>query len=185
MVDYRRLAESIVQEFYRRHRYQLRKAPFLDYKGRFRNDMPRTARAAVDRDIHLLEGMFLKIMKEAVRPDGHANPDAVPGIQLRRETRADSSLLNLWAYVDIEGRLHIDGQDLGPVTASVSNDGEYEYFKTIEACHIPRLVELLGGKPGADILALLRREYTGEKSHALERILRESDIPVVLTTYGG
>ena len=117
--------------------------------------------------------------------DDREYQEVAPTIHLRGERRADGSQLSLWAYLDSGGRLHIDGQDLGPVTAPVSNDGEYEYFKTIAASDIPRLVELLGGKPGADILALLKRKYTGEKSYDLERILSESDIPVALSTYGG
>ena len=60
----------------------------------------------------------------AAAPAGQVEPVA----QLRAETRADGSRLLLWAYLDTLGRLHIDGQDLGPVTRLVSGDGEYEYF---------------------------------------------------------
>lgn len=69
MIDYRKLAEQAVQEFYCRHRYQLRKAPFLDYKGRFRKEMPRTARAVIDRDISFFENLFREVAAEAVRQD--------------------------------------------------------------------------------------------------------------------
>jgi hypothetical protein len=108
-----------------------------------------------------------------------------PMIRLRDETRADGSRLSLWAYLDTLGRLHIDGQDLGPVTRFVSGDGEYEYFKMVAKEDIPRLVEILGAKPGDDILELLKREWTGDKSYDLEEILRDGPIEVVLATWTG
>jgi len=83
------------------------------------------------------------------------------------------------------GRLHIDGQDLGPVTKSVSEDGEYEYFKMVAKEDILRLIELLGGKPEDDILGLLQRNWTGDRSYDLEEILREGPIEVELATWGG
>ena len=67
----------------------------------------------------------------------------------------------LCAYLTPDGALHIDGQDLGPGTAPVSGDGEYEWFETIRPAHLPRLVELLGGAPGTDLLDLLADRYSG------------------------
>ena len=86
----------------------------------------------------------------------------------------------LWAYLTPDGALHIDGQDLGPLTAPVSPSGEYEWFKTIRAEHLPQLVELLGGEPGTDVLDLLAERYTGADAAELERVLRESGLPVEL-----
>jgi hypothetical protein len=60
--------------------------------------------------------------------------------------------------------LHIDGQDLGPGTAPVSSDGEYEWFKTIRAGDVPKVVMLLGGDADDDVLNLLEARYTGEGS---------------------
>jgi hypothetical protein len=94
-----------------------------------------------------------------------------------RDERSGKDWRNLWAYVGPDGALHIDGQDLGPSTAMMSSDGEYEWFKTIAAIHVPRLLTLLGGQPGDDILDVLA-SYTGEHSYELEKLLRESDIPV-------
>lgn len=85
---------------------------------------------------------------------------------------------HVWVYVDEAGNLHIDGQDLGPGTAPVSPDGEYEWFKTIAPVDVPRLVRLLGGGAGDDVLELLERDFSGPGSYELERRLRESDIPV-------
>jgi len=82
----------------------------------------------------------------------------------------------LRAYLDDEGNLHIDGQDLGPGTSIVSTDGEYEWFYTYAAINVPRVIVLLGGKPGDDVLDVVGR-WTGERSYELESLLRNSDIP--------
>lgn len=107
------------------------------------------------------------------------------GVRLRDEKREDGSWLNLLAYLDTEGRLHIDGQDLGPVAKFVSADGEYEYFKTTTAQDIPQVIKLLGGKPGDNVLDLLEQNWSGEKSYKLESLLAESGIPVALATWSG
>ncbi|MEP7216070.1 MAG: hypothetical protein ABI782_07430 [Anaerolineaceae bacterium] len=81
----------------------------------------------------------------------------------------------LWAHVDDAGAHHIDGQDLGPGTASVSSDGEYEWFRTFSAAHLPQVIELLDGRPGEDPLDVPER-WIG-RSYELERRLRESTRP--------
>ncbi len=68
-------------------------------------------------------------------------------VVLRSERTRDDTR-HLEAYLDTDGALHIDGQDLGPGTAPFSDDGEYEWFRTIPAAEVPRLVELLGGDEG-------------------------------------
>lgn len=91
----------------------------------------------------------------------------------------------LGAYVDEAGNLHIDGQDLGPGTAMVSADGEYEWFETIAAADVPRVIALLDGEPGTDVLDLLEQRWTGMQSYELERRLRESDIHRDISTWSG
>ena len=87
---------------------------------------------------------------------------------------------HLDARVDAQGRLRIDGHDRGPATraAQPASDGEYEWFTTYAADDVPRIVELLGGDPGDDVLDLLEQRFTGPASYDLERLLRESDLPV-------
>lgn len=102
-----------------------------------------------------------------------------------REEHAGADHRWLGASVDGAGNLHIDGQDLGPSTAMVSSDGEYEWFETIAAADVPRLVGALGGAPGDDVLDLLARDWTGLRSYDFERLLRQSGIPVALFTWGG
>lgn len=100
-----------------------------------------------------------------------------------RAERHDADSRYLWAWVDTDGRLIIEGQDLGPGTALASSDGEYEWVQKIAAADVPRLVELLGGAPGTDVLDLLEDRYTGRGSYELERLLREGDIPVELSVW--
>jgi hypothetical protein len=60
----------------------------------------------------------------------------------------------------------------------VSDDGEYEWFETIQAEHLPRLLSLLGAAPGDDILDVLEQKWSGRRLYELERLLRESDFPM-------
>jgi hypothetical protein len=102
-----------------------------------------------------------------------------------REERQGRDVRWLGAYVDGAGALHVDGQDLGPGTARVSSDGDYEWFMTVAAGDVDRVVALLGGQPGDDVLVLLERDWTGPRSYDFERLLRQSGIPVKLFTWGG
>jgi hypothetical protein len=98
-------------------------------------------------------------------------------VVLRAERDAvDSRYLE--AYVDELGNLHLDGQDLGPGTLPVSDDGEYEWYTTIAAADVPRLLTLLGGTPGDDVLDILERGWTGAGSYALEQLLRDTAFPL-------
>jgi hypothetical protein len=97
-------------------------------------------------------------------------------VMLRQE-RSGENWRSLWAYVDADGAVHIDGQDLGPATVGMADDGEYEWFQKIAPIHVPRLLTLLGGQSGDDILDVLAG-YRGEQSYVLEKLLRQSDIPV-------
>jgi hypothetical protein len=83
---------------------------------------------------------------------------------------------SLWAYLDEGGDLHIDGQDLGPMTAVVSTDGEYEWGRVIRAGDIPRLAHLLEAQPDQDILDLLEHSWSGRMAGHLEELIRTSDI---------
>jgi len=74
--------------------------------------------------------------------------------------------------------LHIDGQDLGPSTAPVSDDGEYEYYQTVAAAHIPALLHVLGAGAGDYILDVLECHWSGRASYDLEDKLQESGLSV-------
>lgn len=112
------------------------------------------------------------------------NGERCEAVTLRDEaTERDRRFLS--AYLDARGNLHIDGHDIGPRTAAASSDGEYEWFQTIAAADVSRVVDLLDGKPGDKVLELLARDWTGERSYELEKRLRESDISIRLHVWNG
>ena len=96
---------------------------------------------------------------------------------LLRDEAAGDNRRHLAAHLDGEGNLHIDGHDLGPATAGVSGDGEYEWSTVYTAADVPAIVALLDGAPGDDLLDLLATRWTGPRAGELERRLRESAIP--------
>lgn len=89
----------------------------------------------------------------------------------------------LHASLNDEGDLVLAGHDLGPGTAIVSSDGEYEYWITVKAEHFPRLLALLEASPDADVLQVLAEHWTGERSYELERLIRGSGIPQEFFSY--
>jgi hypothetical protein len=91
----------------------------------------------------------------------------------------------LSATLDEAGALVIEGQDLGPSTAPVSSDGEYEWVTTIARENIPRLLEVLGAPENADVLKVLEASWTGPNSYELEKQIRDSNIPVDRWAWSG
>ncbi len=79
----------------------------------------------------------------------------------------------LTAYRTRGGGLTVAGQDLGPATAMVSPDGEYEWWYVVPPASVPRLLEALGARPGTDVLDELAARWCGAASSALEGHLRE------------
>ncbi len=65
-------------------------------------------------------------------------------------TRSMSATL----YAD--GHLGIEGQDLGGAVKFFGDFGEYEFAWSASTDAVPGIVELLGGQPGDDPLALLK-----------------------------
>ncbi|MGL5826614.1 MAG: hypothetical protein ACRCYU_17660 [Nocardioides sp.] len=95
-----------------------------------------------------------------------------------RSVDVDGGHRALWAYVDAQGALHIDGQDLGAGTEIVSPDGEYEWFKTYSATDVPAIITLLDGEDSHDVIDLLEQRWVGEqRSYELERRLSGCGIP--------
>ncbi len=106
------------------------------------------------------------------------------GVVLRSERDGRDSR-HLSAYIDESGDLHIDGQDLGPGTAPMSGDGEYEWFQTVRAEYLPRLLEVLGADPDADVLTFLQDNFAGAASRRLEPLIRASDVPMEFGSWSG
>jgi len=77
------------------------------------------------------------------QPGADRGPGSRREVTLRNEKRGADTRHPL-AYLDDDGDLHIDGHDLGPATAAVSANGEYEWFRTISHEDLPHLRSLLG-----------------------------------------
>jgi hypothetical protein len=102
-------------------------------------------------------------------------------VRLRAEVSgADRRYLD--AYIESDN-LVLAGQDLGPSTAAVSGDGEYEWWRTVKRADIPALSAVLGGAPDEDILDVLERVATGDGSYELERLLRDGVVPCDLCVW--
>jgi hypothetical protein len=97
-------------------------------------------------------------------------PDRPRSVGLRIERRQDGSHLVIDAAVNSSGDLQISG----PVSAFFG--GEYEWWYTVEADHVPALVTALGGQPGSDILEFLERRYSGSEAYSLGKDLRASGV---------
>jgi hypothetical protein len=72
-------------------------------------------------------------------------------------SRDDRGTRSLSATRLADGRLRIEGQDLGSGVA-VFGEGlsEYEWAWTVDAADVQRIAQLLGGPPGADPIAAIR-----------------------------
>ena len=101
-----------------------------------------------------------------------------------RDEKSGHDSRHLWAYLDAEGNLHIEGQDLGPATAIVSNDGEYEWHEMISASDVPRLLAVLDADPAANALDVLERDWCGAKAGELESRIRTSGIDMKMSVHG-
>lgn len=104
-------------------------------------------------------------------------------VTLLDESREDTSRLHLSALLEPDGELRIEGQDLGPITAPISPDGEYEYFYTVRPNDVPALITALGGRPGDDILTVLRERWSGRDSYGLDQAIRDSGVPYSFFAY--
>ena len=72
-------------------------------------------------------------------------------------SRDDRGTRSLWATRMGDGRLKIEGQDLGPSVAVFGEDfSEYEWDWIVAAADVPHIAEMLGRTPGSDPIAALR-----------------------------
>jgi hypothetical protein len=91
-----------------------------------------------------------------------------------RDERDGRDSRSLTANLTSDGSLRIAGHDLGPKTAIVSEENEYEWTYTFPVDSVPALCAALSGADHEDILDVLDRGYTGERSYQLERIIQET-----------
>jgi len=80
---------------------------------------------------------------------------------------------HLWATVNGAGDLVISGQDLGPQVQEIFGDSDYEWSHTVPCAHVPAILEMLGGVPGAAALTVLEG-YVGKRSYGIGAVLTEA-----------
>lgn len=101
--------------------------------------------------------------------------EQVPRVVLREESDGPDRRY-LRASLSRSGELLLEGQDLGPSTRIVSDDGEYEWVTTVRAPQLTALRELLEIAPDEDLLVALEQRWSGARSHDLEAALRTGGV---------
>ena len=89
---------------------------------------------------------------------------------------------SVWARMTDDGSLVVEGQDLGPTVEEFWGQGltEYEWWITVDAADIPRLLELLGEE--GDVLDAVAARFSGPEAHFFYRVLREHGIEYEFTS---
>ena len=120
---------------------------------------------------------------DRVRADPSIPKHVSRSASLQNDHRPDGSRLTLRAELDSDGALRILGQDLGPVTHMMSDDGEYEWGYTVAAENVPALLIALGGEPANDVIDLLEQRWSGGNVGGLESTIRASGVPYEFWSY--
>ncbi len=107
-----------------------------------------------------------------------AAPQVDPWTMRLRAVVVNGIHSHLSARREPDGTVCFEAQDLGVPAGLVSNDTEYEYFRTVRPRHVPQLIELLGGRPGDDLRHLLADAWVDDRSFALEERFREAAFPI-------
>ena len=107
-----------------------------------------------------------------------ATPPVEPWTLVLRDLEVNGIHSTLTVRREPDGTIHFEAQDLGVPAGTVSNNTEYEHFRTIQPRHVPQLIELLGGRPGDDLRDLLDTQWADDRSFELEKRFREAPFPI-------
>lgn len=107
-----------------------------------------------------------------------ADPPEPTRLRAVRMYAAERLLVVATAWSD--GSVCIEGQDLGPNTPG---GDEYEYYLTVAAGDVPRLVAALGGAVGDDALSLLAVHGQAIVEGGETRWLGEHGVPFGVHTW--
>jgi hypothetical protein len=107
---------------------------------------------------------------ESPLPDAFLLP--IRRLTLRCEHRPDGNSFDLEATLDADGTLTLRGHNIGPLVAH----GDYEYWYTVTAEHVPALVVALGGEPGTDIIDVMQRRGSGIAALEIRKVIEHSEI---------
>ena len=104
------------------------------------------------------------------------NNDGTSDKVVLRNTRDGHDTRYLWASIDDEGDLVIQGQDLGPAVEEIFGFREYEWAWTISAKDCKKLCAALGTK--SDLLAALQDRFSGERAGDLYSFLESEGVEI-------
>ncbi|HOX45985.1 MAG TPA: hypothetical protein PK668_20450 [Myxococcota bacterium] len=106
-------------------------------------------------------------------------PPAIPRKVSLRDERDERGTRHLEASFTDGGDLLLAGQDLGRGVSDFFGEGgsEYEFAWSVKRTDLPRLLQALGGAPGADLLELLAARFTGPAAAGIQGFLEEHRIP--------
>ena len=83
--------------------------------------------------------------------------------------------LKLQAILEDNGDFTIYGCDRGPKNAD-GDRFEYIWEFTVNALHVPKIITLLGGTDGDNLLEIIERDWKPVQGEGLEKKIRESGI---------
>ena len=99
-----------------------------------------------------------------------------------RDERAGADRRCLWARLDDGSNLVVYGQDLGPGTAMMNDDGEFEVFMTISSVECLNFLSSWSALRAKTFSSFWRPSVSAH-SHTSWKRLRESGIPIAFVSY--
>lgn len=145
-------------------------------------EQQRQAEAAYER----LGERARPVRSEAPGGNPAQPPEAPDTITLREEHSGEDSRY-LRAHLSEKGDLVVTGHDMGPGVENFWGQGrwEYEWRITVRAPHVPKLVAVLGGREGDDVLALLAARGPDAAEYVSREFLEKHGIPVEFWNWVG
>jgi len=99
------------------------------------------------------------------------------------DQKSDRINTNVFASIEDNGDLRIDGCDAGPLVKRLWGDYDYEYIITVKQSDLPRLCSALGTNE-TKLLASIAKSYSGEKAFSrFKKFLENQDIPFDFFTW--
>lgn len=113
-------------------------------------------------------------------------PDPTPAAILRDQHDADGSRY-LDATLGADGRLLIEGQDVGAGVERVFGEGirEYEWSWTVRPANVPAAVAALDGTPDEPPLAAVARWSAAHEGGDPGRALKQAGVPIEFWSRAG
>ncbi len=149
----------------------------------------RSSKGTVDRLIPAVASRLYKyarrLLERISEAIGVSGPRWDAGrVSLLHEDSA-AYLRSIWAQLESEGDLIVEGHDLSNGVESLAGYGEYEWTLTVGAADTPKLLAALNGerdscgvvRSGRGLLDALSRRFSGSNATQLAPFLKENSVP--------